>query len=279
MPRVRTLLVSAAVLLVFRGPAAAQMGSAIYEATCAGCHEEANARTPGRATLATLTPDQIVVVLESGVMREQGATLSAAERRAVADFVSATAPAAASASARVGTCSRVGGTVATAAAGWQSWGVSIDNRRFQPDPGFTTEEVPGLKLKWAFGFEGEASAAVQPTIVGDRVFVPSGSGRIYALGLEDGCLDWSIVADGGVRTALVFADGALYFGDFSANAYKVDARTGQLLWKVKLETVAGGLRRSRLRPHVVHRGGGQPPRLVPLLHVPRQRVRDRHRHG
>jgi polyvinyl alcohol dehydrogenase (cytochrome) len=235
MRRARLPLASAFVLLGLPATTAAQMGPAIYEATCAGCHEEASARTPGRATLATLTPEQIVAVLESGVMREQGATLSAAERRAVADFVSATAPAAASASARVGTCSRVGGAVATAAAGWQSWGVSTDNRRFQPEPGFTADEVPGLELKWAFGFEGEASAAVQPTIVGDRVFVPSGSGRIYALGLEDGCLDWSIVADGGVRTALVFADGALYFGDFSANAYKVDARTGQLVWKVKLE--------------------------------------------
>jgi len=235
MPRARLLLAPIALLLVFRATAAAQVGSAIYEANCAGCHEEANARTPQRATLATLTPEQIVAVLESGVMREQGATLSAAERMAVADFVSATAPSASSASARVGTCSRVGGTVARATDGWQSWGVSLDNRRFQPSPGFTADQISGLKLKWAFGFEGEASAAVQPTVVGDRVFVPSGSGRIYALGLEDGCLDWSIAADGGVRTALVFADGSLYFGDFSANAYRVDARTGQLVWKVKLE--------------------------------------------
>jgi polyvinyl alcohol dehydrogenase (cytochrome) len=230
------LLASTFVLFFLPATAAGQTGAAVYEATCAECHEESNPRTPQRSTLATLTPDQIVTVLETGVMREQGAELSAGERRAVADFLSATAAAASVASsARVGTCRRVGGSLAAAEGGWQSWGASADNRRFQPSPGFSAEEIPGLRLKWAFGFEGEAAAAVQPTIVGDRVFVPSGSGRIYALGLEDGCLEWTIVADAGVRTALVFADGALFFGDFQANAYRVDARTGQLVWKVKLE--------------------------------------------
>jgi polyvinyl alcohol dehydrogenase (cytochrome) len=190
-------------------------------------------------------------------MREQGAGLSAGERRAVADFLSATVPpVSAASSARIGTCPRVAGRLAADEEGWQSWGVDRDNRRFQPRPGFSAAEIGGLRLKWAFGFEGEASAAVQPTIVGDRVFVPSGSGRIYALGLEDGCLDWTIVADGGVRTAMVFADGALYFGDFQANAYKVDARTGQLVWKVKLED------------HPVARISGSPVLYEDRLYVP-----------
>ena len=235
MSRTSSLLASIASCLIVPGVAAAQIGSALYEANCAECHEEGGLRTPARSMLATLTPGQIVAALETGAMRNEGTDLSAAERRAVADFLSATAPAAVGSSARVGTCARAGGSLAAAEDGWHSWGASLDNRRFQPSPGFSADEIPGLTLKWAFGFQGEASAAVQPTIVGDRVFVPSGSGRIYALGLEDGCIDWMIRADAGVRSALVFVDGALFFGDYQANAYRVDASTGQLVWKVKLE--------------------------------------------
>ena len=234
MPRSPRPFVLTAALFLLPAIVAAQMGSAVYEASCAECHEEAGARTPQRSTLATLTPAQIVAALETGVMSDEGADLSAAERRAVADFLSATTPAVAS-SPRVGLCSPGGPSLADADDGWQSWGASLDNRRFQPSPGFSAGEIPELSLRWSFGFEGEASAAVQPTIVGDRVFVPSGSGRIYALGLDDGCLDWTITADAGVRSALVFSDGSLFFGDYQANAYRVDARTGQLVWKVKLE--------------------------------------------
>ena len=43
--------------------------------------------------------------------------------------------------------------------------MSLANDRFQRAPGFTVDEVPALKLKWAFGFEGEANAAANPTVL------------------------------------------------------------------------------------------------------------------
>jgi polyvinyl alcohol dehydrogenase (cytochrome) len=99
--------------------------------------------------------------------------------------------------------------------------------------------VPQLSLKWAFGFDGEISAATQPTIVGDWVFVGSGSGRVYALGLHDGCLHWTFKADGGVRAAvrLVSVSGGLsaIVADLRATVYGLDARTGRLQWKTRVE--------------------------------------------
>ena len=81
-------------------------------------------------------------------------------------------------------------------------------RAISAEPGLTAEQAPLLKLRWAFGFDGEAAAAANPTIVGDRVFVGSASGRVYSLGLKDGCLAWTFKADGGVRAAVVIGAGA-----------------------------------------------------------------------
>jgi polyvinyl alcohol dehydrogenase (cytochrome) len=99
-----------------------------------------------------------------------------------------------------------------------------------------------LKVRWAFGFEGEPNAAANPTIAGDRVYVGSGSGRVYALGLRDGCVAWTFKADGGVRAAVVV--GAIKAGepptafvsDVRATVYALDARSGALKWTRRLES-------------------------------------------
>ncbi len=215
---------------------AAQNGAALYDSHCAQCHNpDSGVRAPVRSALATMTAGQIVAALEGGVMNEQGADLSPAERRAVAAFLAAAAPATAVASSSPAACAAPARLTDAVEGEWNSWGGSLANRRFQPQPGFTPAQIPSLRLKWAFGFDNEASAAVQPSIVGNRVFVASGSGRVYAIGLDDGCLDWTFKADGGVRNAPVYDNGALYFGDLMANVYRIDARTGALGWKQKIE--------------------------------------------
>ena len=46
------------------------------------------------------------------------------------------------------------------------------NNRFQPAKAgrLTAADLPRLKLKWAFGFANVASARVQPTVAGGRLF-------------------------------------------------------------------------------------------------------------
>ncbi len=172
-------------------------------------------------------------------MRDQGAGLTPTERRAVAAFLStATSPAATS--SRGAACAAPARLTAATEGEWNGWGASLTNARFQPRPGFSSDQAHSLHLKWAFGFEGDTSAAVQPVIDGTRVFVASGSGTVYSLGLDEGCVDWTFKADGGVRNgAVVGQAGAgglgLFFGDLRATVYALDPATGALRWKRKLD--------------------------------------------
>ena len=60
----------------------------MFEASCAACHTGApESRAPSLDALRTRTPQAIIDSLLSGAMRPQGARLSGAERRAVAEFV------------------------------------------------------------------------------------------------------------------------------------------------------------------------------------------------
>jgi polyvinyl alcohol dehydrogenase (cytochrome) len=83
----------------------------------------------------------------------------------------------------------------------------------------------------------------QPTVVGGRLFLTSSSGRIYSLDAKSGCMHWRFDADAGVRTTPVIgrvmggspSGYLMFFGDFQRNEYALDAATGKLQWKVKLE--------------------------------------------
>ena len=197
-----------------------------------------------RDVIASLPPERIVGALETGTMRVQGETLTPPQRRAIAAYLSTVrpAPAAAAGAPNGGPRCDAAAPLRPSANDWRAWGVTPANDRFQRQPGFTSAQVPRLTLKWAFGFEGENAAAANPTIVGERVFVGSGSGRVFALGVKDGCVHWTFKADGGVRAAITIGDAAdaashptAYFGDLRGMLYSVDAVTGELRWKKKLD--------------------------------------------
>jgi len=219
-----------------------QDGSGLYREHCASCHDSPAARVPSRDVISALSADRIVEALTTGLMRVQGEPLSPAERRAIATAVSTAAPATASVTAAP-SCKGGGGALSPGTADWNGWGVDAANNRFQGQPGLTAADVPRLTLKWAFGFDGETAAAAQPSIVGDHVFVGSASGRVYSLGLADGCLHWIFKADGGVRGAVVVGAArsaeptalSAFFGDARATVYSLDPATGQLRWRQKVE--------------------------------------------
>lgn len=143
-----------------------------------------------------------------------------------------------------GTCTAAGNSLADALAGpaWNGWGVSARNSRFQPAgaAGLSAEDVPRLRLKWAFGFPNTSEASAQPAVAGGRVFVGSWAGEVYSLDAKTGCTYWSIETKAAVRTAVTLGEAAgggltAYFGDQAANVYAVDAATGKLLWTVKID--------------------------------------------
>jgi len=68
-------------------------GSALFDRSCASCHHAGEKEIPAPELLRSLTPEAIVNALTIGKMSAQGAGLSAAERAAVAQFLTGRAPA------------------------------------------------------------------------------------------------------------------------------------------------------------------------------------------
>jgi len=125
---------------------------------------------------------------------------------------------------------------------WNGWGADLNNSRFQPGAmaGITPDQIPRLRLKWAFGFSGTSNANAQPTVVGGLLFVGGGDGRVHALDARSGCTRWVFPTEAPVRTAITFAPldhdkSAVVFGDVHANVYAVNATTGALIWKSKID--------------------------------------------
>lgn len=233
-------------------------GQKVYQIRCAMCHEMPNtAPFMNHFILKAMAPENIVNAMTTGSMRSQGANMSQAERTAVAEFLTGK---------RLGQFPPAGSNPCSSRASkdfggprWNGWGVDLDNSRFQPAnaAGISAEQVPKLKLKWAFGFPAAFTAYAQPVVAGGRVFVGSAAGLVYSLHAASGCTYWSFQADSGVRTAITISpENVAYFGDLRAQAYALDAVTGKLLWKKELD------------PHPVARITGSPKLYEGRLYVP-----------
>lgn len=216
-------------------------GAAIFESHCASCHQTVTgSRTPTRAELGNMTPEQVMNALLRGKMTIQGGALSTGEVRSVALYASGKNFSTVAVDPAAGRCPG-NPKFSPGANDWNGWGVSLSNARYQPNPGLKAEDVPQLKLKWAFGFPDDTQAAAQPTIVGGRIFVGSNGGTVYSLDASTGCVYWSYDAGGIVRTAISIVKSpktskwVAYFGDYHASMHAVDALTGREIWTTKVD--------------------------------------------
>src|SRR5277367_2703496 len=158
-------------------------------------------------------------------------------------------------------CADAAGAVALGSAQWNGWGRTLDNTRYQPEPAIRASDVAKLGLKWAYGFANGAEFG-QPTVVDDRLFISSSTGRVYSLDAKTGCTYWTYDAAAGSRTAITIgelarskvaalprrlkrtlahldvikAPSAAFFGDDTGTVYALDAQKGTLLWKTQVET-------------------------------------------
>jgi polyvinyl alcohol dehydrogenase (cytochrome) len=216
------------------------LGIFTFTGHCATCHDVNKDGAPDRYTLNRLTPEQVLEKMTTGSMAQYARGLSELEKRVTAVYVAGRPLGSASpgeASAMANTCAtRPQMTDPTKGPGWNGWGGDLGNSRFQTAPGLTAEQVPQLKLKWAFGFPNANSAYGQPVVAGGRVFVGADTGFVYSLDASTGCAYWSFRASAGVRTALSIGPGGssarylAYFGDIKGNVYAVNAETGAQVW-------------------------------------------------
>ena len=221
--------------------AAGPSGADVYQTRCSGCHNQSNPRIPPRDALQKMPAARILRALETGAMQAIGFTMSRGDKVAVASYLGTNAPVSGPPASAF--CSdRSVHLPAAPKFEWNGWSPGSDNARFQPAAAaqLSIDQVRKLKLKWAFGFDGDITAFAPPTVIDGQVFVGSAGGVIYALHADSGCIQWTFQANGPVRSAPVATPlgrgHALLFGDMTGWFYALQAETGQLLWKQHIET-------------------------------------------
>lgn len=222
---------------------AAQDGAALYKQNCSGCHDGGVPRAPRRDALRAMSPERVLGSLETGTMALIGANRTLDERRALATFLTAgqfgqdpgnvTSPSA--------MCGKQT-ALSQNAPQWNGWGVDLKNSRFQSPAmaGLKAEDVPRLKLKWAFGFPGDVIANAQPTVYGGRVYVGSPGRKVYSLDPSSGCIYWWFDTLSAMRSAITIGKLSggrtlAWFADMGTHVYAVDAVTGKLQWHQKVD--------------------------------------------
>ncbi len=264
----RARAVLAALSIWCSAPALAQQeGAALYATHCAQCHDgDAQSRVPGRGAMQAMSFDHVLAALTSGSMAAMAKDRSDAERRAIASFVTGKIATGGIATDAEGRCAQQVSGFLQSLDGprWNGWGVDTNNSRFQPADmaGLTAEQVPRLRLKWAYAFPGASLSFAPPTIVGGILFIGGTDRKVHALDARSGCTLWTLAIDAAVRAAISFAplpgsdQFAIFFGDLRANAYAVNALTGALIWKTKVEE------------HAAARITGAPTLHAGVLYVP-----------
>lgn len=222
-------------------------GKAVFEQACAGCHLGQVAKAPHKMFLQMLSGPTILDSLETGLMQEQAKGLSAAQRAAVAEYLSAAPLSAQRPTVPPRMCaadaSPFDPTMRPAPVTW-----GYGNNRFTPAEVARLDlaDASRLELAWAFEFPAGIRARSQPSIAYGAVFVGSHDGHVYALDLHSGCARWIFKAGAEVRTAVVPYEATtepggvaprprVFFGDVVGRLYSVDAQTGQLAWSLKVD--------------------------------------------
>ncbi len=225
-----------------------EIGKAAFEKACIACHGPVPvARAPSREQLAKMPPEKIFHAQLAGLMALQASALTELEKKAVAIYLSDTAwgsVKAEKASETLRMCENAAPLTAAAfeQPHWVGWGLDLDHTHFQPgdQAGLTAADLANLELKWSFGHAGATTVTTQPAVVGDRIFIGSPNGAVYALDRRTGCVHWKVDTEAEVRAAIIVApraDGSLgvYAGDRKAWFYAIDANTGHVFWKQRAD--------------------------------------------
>lgn len=221
---------------------AAAQGEALYRQRCAACHDHPRDRIPPRLLLGFRSPNAVVRALTRGTMRPMSEGLGAGEIAALATFLTGRAPGSEPVPV-ANRCPQDGAPVTVGPHDWPVIGRDLAGSRFQPEPGLRAEDLPRLKLKWAFAYPEGASGPVQ--VAGGRVFLAAGDGYVRSLDAQSGCSYWRFESGRTVRAVTVATLGedgpgsgrtAVFFGDDQSVVTALDAASGELLWKTPVET-------------------------------------------
>lgn len=240
-----------------------EFAAGVFRQQCAICHEAANIpRVPTVTTLRQMSNRAILRALDSGSMREQGLKLGRSERSAVANWLGTKVAVVAAADALANRCKDVAVGSKSKTSSWGLWGADFQNSRFQSvaAAGISSEDVPRLKLKWAFGFPDSVNLRSHPSIYQGRLFAVAQDGTVFGLDAATGCTHWATQlagsASSGTSVAEVNGRVLLFVGDSAAILYAIDANTGVVVWQTRVDD------------HPAARVTGTPVQFEGRLYVP-----------
>ncbi len=218
------------------------LGAKLYNERCSTCHDHPTGRIPSKVMISDNTRVFITTTLFGGIMRPMAQGLTPHEIASIAGYLSTrTSGAAAGVGSAAPMCKGKPEAIDLQTPDqWNGWGRTEAQPRYQPAPGLAAADVPRLKLKWAFAYPNARNG--QATVVGDRLFLNTSSGAVYAMNARTGCGYWRFDAPAPTRGTIVVgplpgapSHYAIYFADYTRSAYALDADSGAVVWKTQVD--------------------------------------------
>lgn len=222
--------------------------AAIFSARCATCHDPSTEGAPNREQLRTRTRQQVVDALTGGVMQAMATGLSPAQIGAIADYLTARAPAvptgpvpvstppSPAAAARLAKVRPVTAAMARAPApgDWLQWGRTGDGQNFSPLKTIDRATVKDLAPAWRAPLP--AGQSMPTPIVHDGVmFLQTAPDLVMALDAATGAVLWRhayapVGAPSSQKMGLALAGGRIYVPTSDLHVIALEARSGEQVW-------------------------------------------------
>ena len=95
---------------------------------------------------------------------------------------------------------------------------------------------PPFRLAWVREFVGERlGTAMEPIVLGGRVFVATHQGNLYALGAASGAVQWRFACHGPLLHSPAAGDSMVLVGSADGRLCGIEAETGRLRWSIETE--------------------------------------------